>query len=181
MGIAFGLAVNFGVDQAAAWTAQDLVRGAMPLTAGRRQVGLHEPAVCWETDADDVPYLLMSVLPIGIGRGLPVDRGHELVRLPAAALTELGHQLYRLLGRFTGYRAAQVGWDPFTLVDLAELRRECVEGLQAGTIPGLVLAENILPEARGTVFKPFVPEFVWIPYAGERPSTLTTDGDNLVA
>jgi hypothetical protein len=78
MGIAFGLVVNFGVDQDAAWTAQDLVRGATPLTAGRLQVGLHEPTVGWEADADNVPFLLMSVLPIGVGRGLPVDRGHDL-------------------------------------------------------------------------------------------------------
>lgn len=123
----------------------------------------------------------MSILPIGVGRGLPLDRGHEPVRLSAAELTDLGSQLYGLLREFSGYRAARVGWDPYASVDLAELERECADLLEAGTLPGLVLFESVLTATRGAAFVPFAPWFVWIPYASERASSLTADDDNLAA
>ncbi|GIE37089.1 hypothetical protein Ait01nite_101340 [Actinoplanes italicus] len=100
---------------------------------------------------------------------------HERRPLTAAQLTDIGHGLYKLLGRFSGYQVAQVGWDPEGLVDLVELRQEQTGDLLAGTLPGLVLAEDVLPEVRGPAFVPFRTGFVWLPYAGQLPSTLTAD------
>jgi hypothetical protein len=83
--------------------------------------------------------------------------------------------LYQLLAAFTGYQAAQVGWDVEGFVDPAELRQEWAEELERGELPGLVLADDFLLELRGPSFLPFVPGFVWVPYEGEAPSTLTPD------
>lgn len=176
MAICFELVVNFGADEAAAQTAHDLIAAAEPLLVGNQEVVLHEPLLRWVRDVDDVPYLEMSVLPVGVGSGVAMDRGRKLVRLSAAELTELGHQLYRLLGNLTGYRAACVGWDPETYTDPADLQRDCADDLMAGALPGLVLAEDTLQRLRGTAFRTFAPGFAWIPYEGERASSLTTDG-----
>jgi hypothetical protein len=42
------------------------------------------------------------------------------------------------------------------------------------TVPGLVLAEDMVPSPHGTAFESFATGFVWIPYPGERRSSLTT-------
>ncbi|RZU73562.1 hypothetical protein EV384_1971 [Micromonospora kangleipakensis] len=112
--------------------------------------------------------------PTGWKVGL--DRHHERLRLTAAELSELGNGLYQLLMRFTGYRAAQVGWDPEGRVDPAELQQEWADELTAGELPGLVLAEDLHQDLHGQGFVPFAPAFVWIPYQGEHPSSLTADG-----
>jgi hypothetical protein len=173
--IAFELVVNFGSNDGAARTAHDLVVSRGPLAVGRRSVDLHEPLLNRARGSDGVPYLEMSVLPLGVGCGVGLDRGHEPLRLTAAELTELGHGLYQLLAGFAGYRAAQVGWDPEWRVDPAELRQEWADELADGTLSGLVLAEDVLSDLRGPGLLPFAPGFLWIPYAGERPSTLTSD------
>ncbi|GFJ83752.1 hypothetical protein [Phytohabitans houttuyneae] len=117
----------------------------------------------------------MSVLPRGVGWGVVLDRGHEPVRLRAAELTQLGQGLYQLLTQFIGYQAAQVGWDPQGRVDPAELRHEWADEIAAGELPGLVLAEDVLPDLRGSAFVPFARGFLRIPYAGEHSSTLISD------
>lgn len=175
MAIAFELVVNFGSSDGAARAAHDLVVSSAPLAVASRSVNLHEPLLNRVRGSDGVPYLEMSVLPIGVGWGVGLDRGHEPVRLTAAELTELGHGLYRLLAQFAGYRAAQVGWDPEPRVDPAELRQEWADELADGTLSGLVLADDVLLDLRGPGFVPFAPGFLWIPYPGERPSPLTSD------
>ncbi|BCB75161.1 hypothetical protein GCM10022251_34810 [Phytohabitans flavus] len=175
MAIAFELAVNFGSNETAARAAHDLVIYSGHLAAGRRRIGLHKPLLNHNRRTDNVPYLEMSVIPVGVGWGVALDDGHEPVRLTAAELTELGRGLYQLLARFTGYQAAQVGWDPEWRVDPAELRQEWTDELATGTLPGLVLAEDVLSEMRGSGFVLFAPGFYWIPYAGEHSSTLTRD------
>jgi hypothetical protein len=173
--IAFELVANFGSNDAAASAAYELVVSSAPLAVGRRSIELHEPLLHRVRGRDGVQYLEMSVLPVGVGWGVGLDSGHEPLRLTAAELTELGHGLYRLPAGFAGYRAAQVGWDPECWVDLDELRQEYADDLADGTLSGLVLAEDVLSDLRGPGFRPFAPGFVWAPYAGERPSTLTSD------
>ena len=175
MAIAFELAVNFGSNDAAAHAGHGFVIGAAPLTAGGKTVHLHEPRLHLEQDVAGAPYLLMTAMPVGVGWGVVADRGHERLPMTAAELTDLGRGLYRMLRRLHGYRAAQVGWDPESLVDTTELRRQQADELAAGTIPGLVLAEDVLSDLRGPGFVSFAPGFVWLPYAGQRPSTLTAD------
>src|SRR5262245_23504574 len=175
MAIVFALVVNFGGDEASADAAREVAAASPALPVGDRRIGLHMPLIYETGGVDDTSFLLMSVVPIGVGWGVAADRGHETVRLTAAELTEVGHGLYRLLARFTGYRAARVGWDPEGCIDPAELRRDLAGELAAGTLPGLVLAGDCLADLRGDGFRRFVPGFVWIPYEGQRPSTLTAD------
>lgn len=174
MAICFELVVNFGVNEAGVRAAHELIVAAKPLVVGLREIRLHEPLLHRASDADGSPYIEMSVLPVGVGWAVALDRGHERVRLSTAELTDLGHQLYQLLTKLTGYRAAFVGWDPEPYADPAELRRGYSDDLAAGTLPGLVLAEDVLPELRGTAFRPFARGFVWLPYEGEGTSSLTT-------
>jgi hypothetical protein len=156
--ILFALVVNFGSDEAAARAAHDLVLANQLQAVGDLTIGLHEPFL------RHGPYLEMSVVPIGVGWAGPANRAPMLRRLSAAQLTELGHCLYRLLTEFTGYRAAVVGWERDELVNVDELDE---------AVPGLVLADDVRPDLRGPAFVRFMPGFRWIPYAGERPSTLT--------
>lgn len=97
-------------------------------------------------------------------------------RLSAAELTELGRGLYRLLARFDGYAAAEVGWDPEGFVDPAELRSGWTDELAGGSIDGLVLCEALHDElGLGGKYAEFGPGYLWIPYRGEKPGTLTAD------
>jgi hypothetical protein len=84
MAIAFELVVNFGSNEAAADAAYEFVVGqAALLTVGDTSVGLHEPLLNLTRGGDGVPYLLMSVLPIGVGWGVAMDRRQEHLRLTA--------------------------------------------------------------------------------------------------
>lgn len=179
MAIAFELVINFGLNQAAAGVAQHFTVNHPPLMTGQHHVALHEPLVTKVRGYDGEPYLEMSIIPVGVGWGVGFDRHHERRQLTAAELTELGEGLYQLLAQLTGYRAAQVGWDPEERVDPAGLRQDWADELAIGDLPGLVLAEDLHRDLRGQGFQPFAPGFVWIPYQGERPSSLTADGHDV--
>ncbi|GIF62143.1 hypothetical protein Ais01nite_01780 [Asanoa ishikariensis] len=177
MAIVFELVVNFGSDDAAARAACDLVRGAAGIKVGSRHIRLHEPLLNRVTAIDGVPYLEMSVMPVGVGAAVALDRGHERLRLTAAELSIVGRGLYELVAGLAGYQAAKVGWEPDWQVDPAELRQNWADVLADGddTLAGLVLAETVLADLRGPSFVPFAAGFLWIPYDGERPSALTAD------
>jgi hypothetical protein len=119
----------------------------------------------------------MSIIPARVGYGLPGERTQDRLRLTANELTQLGEGLYRLLALLSGYLAAQVGWDAEGCIDLAELREEWPEVLPASEISGLVLAEDVHRDLHGQGFVPFAPGFLWSPYQGQRPSSLTADND----
>lgn len=176
MAIVFELVINFGSDRDAAAAAGHLVAAHPPLSAGHYHIPLHEPLLSTVRGYHGEAYLEMSIIPVGVGWKVGFDRDRERLRLTAAEFSELGHGLYRLLMGFTGYRAAQVGWDPEGRVDPAELREDRADELAAGQLPGLVLADDLCQHLHGQGFVPFVPGFVWIPYQGEHPSTLTADG-----
>lgn len=173
MAIAFELVANFGANHAAAEQARAAVLGHPLLRAGEHRIPLHQPLLRTTRSDSGNEYLEMVVLPIGIGAGVAMDRGHQVVRLAAEELSELGHALYGLLRQLTGYRAAQVGWDPEGRVDFDELQSDWKEELATGRLPGLVLAEDVHHELQGSGFTRFAPGYVWIPYQGERPPTLT--------
>ncbi|SNS77730.1 hypothetical protein SAMN05421812_101750 [Asanoa hainanensis] len=177
MAIVFGLVVNFGSDEAAAHAACDVVRGAAAIPVGHRQIRLHEPLLGQVTGAGGVPYLELSAVPVGVGWGVALDRGHERLVLTAAELTTVGRALYDLVAELSGYQAAKVGLEPEWQVDLAELRQDWTAELAEGhrVLAGLVLGETVLADLRGPSFVPFAAGFVWIPYDGERPTSLTSD------
>jgi hypothetical protein len=164
MAIIFELVINFGNDRSAAETAAHLLTAHPPLAAGRHQIPLHRPLFDTVRDASGEPYLQMSVIPAQVGFGCALDKGRPRLPLTPAELSELGNGLYSVLTTLTGYRAAQVGWDPEDFVDPVELRQQWVEELAAGTLPGLVLAETLLSDAPTQAFVPFTNGFIWLPY-----------------
>jgi hypothetical protein len=177
MALAFELVINYGQDRPASEDACAVVAAHPPLKAGRHVVPLHRPLLSdMRVDARRAlrpagaePYFELSILPVGVGYGLSLDRDHPHLQLTVDELTELGHGLYRLLAQLTNYQVAMVGWDPEWFVDLAELREEWSEELQTGSLPGLVLSHEALRSlAAGAGFQPFAPGFDWIPYQGER-------------
>jgi hypothetical protein len=74
-----------------------------------------------------------------------------------------------------GSRLGSCSSDAEGRVDPAELRHDYADDLAAGELPGLVLAEDLHEDLQGQGFVPFAQGFVWIPYQGERPSSLTAD------
>jgi len=167
--LAFELVINYGQNLAAAAEACRVANTHPPLRAGKHEVSLH-PSLLREVMASDGGrYLEMSVLPVGVGYNVALDRNKPRLSLTLEELNELGNGLYGLLSRFTGYLAAKVGWDPEPLIDLGDLRQEWLEELADGALPGLVLADEIrqsFPPSRG--FEVFSAGFTWIPYEGER-------------
>ena len=171
MAIVFELVVNFGDNNEAAARAAALVRQPRILTAGAHRLPLHRPLS--NTIKSSIEF---SVIPVAISWGGGVDGDRPRIRLTAAELTELGHQLYDLLAEFDGYVAAQVGWDPEDLVDSEVLHADLAEELRDGTIHGLVLSEEIHAElGLGDDYVEFQPGYRWIPFRGVSPGNVTAD------
>lgn len=164
MAILFELVVNYGRNEEAAQAAVRTAMAHPPLPAGRHRIPLAEPHIRTVVAREGDPYFEMSIVPVGVG----IRSGWERLRLTAGELSELGRGLYSLLSTFSGYRVAMVGLDPEMFVDPVELRMEYADEFADGTLPGLVLAEDLqrsLPESRH--FVPFSDGFVWIPYQGQ--------------
>jgi hypothetical protein len=171
MAICFELVVNFGANAEAAQAAALANPSPMTLQAGSHRIPLHR-ALLSRTGS----YIELSVLPVSVSWGLPMDGTLPRTRLTATELTELGHGLYRLLATFNGYVAAKVGWDPEGFLDPADLSSNWADELADGTINGLVLCEALHTElglSDNDNYVEFQPGYLWIPYRGEKPSTLT--------
>jgi hypothetical protein len=96
MAIVFELVLNYGQNHAAIEDARRVVAAHPPLPAGPHRVALHEPLVDTVLDAADRPFLEMSIIPVGVGHNVAIDR-HSRVRLTPEELDELGAGLYGLL------------------------------------------------------------------------------------
>lgn len=173
MAICFELVVNFGQNTEGAQRAALALANPCPTTlqAGAHRIPLH-CALINQTGS----YIELSVIPVAVSWGLSLDGTLPRTRLSAAELSELGQGLYRLLATFDGYLAAKAGWDPECFVDPAELKSDPTRQLADGTINGLVLCEVLHRElGPGGDYIEFAPGYLWIPYQGEKPSTLTAD------
>jgi hypothetical protein len=171
MAICFELVVNFGENIEGAHAAALANPSPTTLQAGSYRIPLHRALLNRAGS-----YIELSVVPVAVGWGVGLDGTLPRTRLSAAELTELGRGLYRLLAKFDGYVAAKVGWDPEGLVDPAELKSEWADELESGSIDGLVLCEALHAElGLGGNFVEFQPGYLWVPYRGEKPSTLTAD------
>lgn len=169
MAIVFELVVNFGRNGEAADRAVDIVRRHGPLHVGGRVIQLHEP-MRTVVDGD----IEVSVIPVGVGAGLPLDRGLPRVELTAEEMSELGRGLYRVLAAIDGYRAAAVDWDPESVVECADLEEEYGDQLVEGFPHGLVVAESVrrgLSDGAAQHFERFADGFDWIPYRGHEHGT----------
>ncbi len=171
MAICFELVVNFGDNIEAAQAAALMSPSPPTMQAGSHRIPLHR-ALMNRTGS----YIELSVLPVAVGWGVALDGTLPRTRLSAAELTELGTGLYRLLAGFNGYVAAKVGWDPEAFLDPEELKTEWADELADGTINGLVLCQALHDElGLGANYVQFQPGYLWIPYQGEKPGTLTAD------
>jgi hypothetical protein len=106
MAICFELVVNFGENVEAAQSAAVVNPSPLTLQAGSHRIPPHR-AMLNRVGS----YIELSVLPVAVSWGLPMDGTLPRARLSATELTELGTGLYRLLAKFSGYVAAKVGWD----------------------------------------------------------------------
>jgi hypothetical protein len=167
MAVLFELVVNFGTDKEAAGTAAELVRGAGHVDVRGVQAPLGDPYVTELTRPS--AYIEFSVHPRGIGYGGPGPRPDlDPHSLTADEITRIGHALYDLLRGFSGYRAAIVGWDPESLVDLEDLETDWRTGDPPG-YNGLVLADDLCERWRlGPEWRVFEPGYRWLPYSGSR-------------
>ena len=169
--ICFELVVNFGNNVEGAQAAALASPRPMTLQAGIHRIPLHR-ALMNRTGS----YIELSVIPVGVGWGVALDGTLPRTRLTATELTELGTGLYRLLAEFNGYVAAKVGWDPEGFLDPEELKSDWADELNDGTINGLVLCQAMHSAlGLGGNYVEFQPGYLWVPYRGEKPSTLTAD------
>ncbi|WP_217368119.1 hypothetical protein [Kitasatospora sp. MMS16-BH015] len=163
--------VNFGDDAEAAQAAALVDPKPWALRAGAHRIPLHRPML-----AKVGSYIELSILSVAVSWSCGLDGSLPRFQLTAAELTELGHQLYELLAQFRGYVSARVGWDPECLLDPAELRNEWSGELNDGRLHGLVLCDELHAELDPKAdYDVFQPGYRWIPYRGEKPSTLTAD------
>lgn len=167
MAVLFELVVNFGTDQQAAGAAAELVRRADHIDVRGVPVSLGEPYV--RTLAAPPGYIEFTVHPRGIGSGGPGPMPDLDPRsLTGDEVTRIGHALYDLLRGFSGYRAAVVGWDPESLVDLEDLESDYRNGDPPG-YDGLVLADDLCERWRlASEWIAFAPGYRWLPYSGSR-------------
>lgn len=167
MAVIFELVVNFGADEEAAGAAAERVRRAGHVGVRGVPVPLGEPYVTKLTRPS--AYIEFSVHPHGIGYGGPGPKPDLDPRsLTSDEITRIGHRLYDLLRNFSGYRAAIVGWDPESLVDVDDLEADWRAGDPPG-YNGLVLADDLCDRWKlGPEWSAFEPGYRWLPYSGSK-------------
>ena len=102
------------------------------------------------------------------GPGPHLKPGFDPRSLTSDEITGIGHSLYDLLRAFSGYRAAIVGWNPESLVDLEDLETDWRNG-DPPSYNGLVLADDLCERWRlGPEWSAFEPGYHWLPYSGPR-------------
>ena len=167
MAIVFELVVNFGVNEQAAQSAIEEVRRLDHVKVRGVSLPLGGPFV--SRPGSPNPYTELSVFVRGMGVGAPAPNPDIDPRsLTSEEITHVGYVLYGLLGTFTGYRAAAVGWDPESLVDIDDLETDWQNGDQP-TYRGLVLADNLCERwGLGPEWVTFDTGYRWRPYAGSK-------------
>jgi hypothetical protein len=163
MAVIFELSVHFGPDRVAADRCiSQIQQRYRSFPIGPRTIALHPPLL----NARDATNIEVSIIPIGVGLAVALDRDHPRLDLTTAEFTQLGQQLYNLLRGLDGYEVAMVGWDidRFTRLDL---QTDDQAELLDGTMAGVVVARDQLPSLTSSPhFVPFDAYADWIPYAG---------------
>ena len=168
MAVVFELVIAFDLD------ADDAVEAAaarVQSVGGVAVRGTHLPfraPLVSRLTATAHPYIEFSVYPAGIGWGAPGPAPVDIRSLTDDDIAQVGHDLYGVLRGLRGYRAAAVGWDPESIVDVDDLEADC----RAGDPPvydGLVLADDVRSRL-GLVegWERFTEGYSWLPYRGSR-------------
>jgi hypothetical protein len=165
MAILFELVVNFGADEQGAEAATEGVRRVGHVDVREVSLPLGGPVIT--RLGSPGTYIEFSVYVRGMGHGAP-GPGPDLDprSLASHEITKVGHALYDLLRGFSGYRAAVVGWDPESLVDIPDLEADWQNGDPPG-YNGLVLADDLCRRWRlGREWVAFADGYRWLPYSG---------------
>jgi hypothetical protein len=165
--IVFELVVNFGPNEQGALAATGEVLRMGHVRVRDVALPLGGPVVARPGSPSD--FIEFSVFVCGMGYGAPGPRPDIDPRsLTREEITQVGRSLYDLLGDFSGYRAAVVGWDPESLVDVEDLEADW----QNGDLPdynGLVLADDLCDRwGLGPEWVAFQPGYRWLPYSGSK-------------
>ncbi|MER5884932.1 hypothetical protein ABT160_13980 [Streptomyces sp. NPDC001941] len=176
MAVIYELVVNFGDDHDAAQAAVRTLDPPPVLPAGPHAIRFFEPTLDrWEGYHGN-EFWLCSLVARNVGYGLANEDSAQRIPMKAAELTQLTTGLYGVLSELRGYRAACVGFDPESVIDLAELREEFLEELAGEGLPGLVLSEAMGRElGAGPAFVPYREGFSWCPYEGSGEGTLDAE------
>lgn len=167
MAILFELVVNFGTNEQAAEAAAGAVRRVGHVDV--RGVALPFGGPVATRLGSPNAYIEFSMCVCGMGYGAPgPEPGLDPRSLTADEVTQAGHALYDLLSGFWGYRAAVVGWDPESLVDVEDLEADVQNGDPPG-YDGLVLADDLCERwGLGPEWVPFSDGYRWLPYSGSK-------------
>ncbi len=169
MGVAivFELVVNFGANEQGAGAATEEFRRFGHIEVRGASLPLSGPFV--NRLGSTTPYIEFSVFVCGIGVGTQGPRPDIDARtLTSEEITHVGLALYELLGGFSGYRAAAVGWDPESLVDVEDLETDWQKG-DPPECDGLVLADDLCERwGLGREWVAFATGYRWLPYSGSK-------------
>ena len=165
--IVFELVVNFGANERGARSATEGVRRFGHIEVRGVPLPLGGPFV--NRLRSPTPYIEFSVFVGGMGVGTPGPRPDIDPRsLTSEEITHVGLALYELLGGFSGYRAAVVGWDPESLVDVEDLETDWQNG-DPPEYDGLVLADDLCERwGLGREWVAFATGYRWLPYSGSK-------------
>jgi hypothetical protein len=175
--IVFELVVSFGVDaQPAVDAAAKAVRRVDHLELRGVPVPLSGPFISEAGEPD--AYIEFSVAADGLGYGERRPKpAFDPRSLTEEEMSKVGRALYDLLGEFSGYRAAIVGWDPESLVDVNDYETEWRNGEPLG-YDGLVLADDLCARwGLGPEWVAFRDGYRWLPYSGSRRGRAAPSGD----
>jgi hypothetical protein len=167
MAILFELVVNFGADTKGTEDAAEAVRSVGHIDMRGVPLPLGGPVITWLRSPD--VYTEFSVYVRGTGYRAPGPVPDLDPRsLTSEEITQVGHALYNLLGGLSGCRAAIVGWNPESLVDLADLETDWRNG-DPPSYGGLVLADNLCARWDvGHEWVTFTRGYRWLPYSGSK-------------
>jgi hypothetical protein len=125
--VTFELVVNFGLDEVAVLHASSVARAAGQIVVRDVVLPLGRPAVT--RIGGPQPYFEFAVHPTGLGTGVQdVRRDFDPRSRTTVDITRAGQALYSLLRQLSGYRAAIVGWDPESLIDVNDLEADSANG-----------------------------------------------------
>jgi len=164
--VIFGLVVNFGSDEQAAEVAREVVRDAGQVKVRDVPFPLGDPFVT-RINTGSGHYIEFSVYPYGLGFGRPGPKPSLDPRsLTREEISGVGDALYEILHGFSAYRAAIVGWNTESLVDVDDLESDWQRG-EPPDYDGLVLSDDLYERwGLGSGWLPFDDGHHWFPYSG---------------
>jgi hypothetical protein len=167
MAIIFELVVNFGSNDQGADAAVDAAVRFDHVEVRGVSLPLSNPVVT--RFASPEKYIEFSVYVRGLGTP-PAAREPAIDprSVTGEEITQIGSSLYTLLGGLAGYRAAIVGWNPESLVEVHDLETDWRNG-EPPDYDGLVLASDLCErwelEPKMAVFGD---GYRWFPYSGSK-------------